>query len=433
VRDRRRAAAAVGEGTALTTVEARAARRLRRVDDDPLDAVRSSFLRLAERFDPAGAGGLRATFVVDVDGRGPTTVAVQDGRCFVSPGAAADPQARLGTDARTWLDLVDGRVDGIAAFLAGTLRIDGDLNLAARFETLFRPAPGATRLLRTRHTDVKGVRIESIVAGTGTPVLLLHGLGASKVSFLPTLDGLAGDRFEVHALDLPGFGKSDKPLPAGRRYSMAWMADVVHGYLIRNRIRSAHVVGNSMGGRIATELALRHPASVRSVVGLGSAVAFDEYRRIAPLLRLTRPQYLALAPVSLRRSWVEAGIRDLFHDPSRVPEANHRAAASDVLLSLREPGYRMAFASCARSLGMERAQGRGSYWTRLGTCNVPTYWIFGRHDRLVRHRYAERVREALPAAKVEMWHDCGHVPQFEFPDRVNDRVSSWLGRIEAGR
>jgi pimeloyl-ACP methyl ester carboxylesterase len=417
----------------LTKVEARTAKRLRRVGDDPLDDLRSSFLRLAERFDAGAAGSLRATYVVDVAGRAPTTVAVQDGRCFLSPGTAPDPDARLRSDASTWLDLVEGRVDGIAAFLAGRLVVEGDLALAARFETLFRPAPGATRVPRTRHTTVKGVEIESIVAGTGTPVLLLHGLGASKVSFLPTLDGLADDRFEVHALDLPGFGKSSKPLPAGRRYSMPWMADVVHGYLIRNRIRSAHVVGNSMGGRIATELALRHPGSVRSIVGLGSAVAFDEYRRLAPFLRVSRPQYLAAFPVAPKRSWIEAGIRDMFHDPSRVPAANHRAAAEDVARSFRDPGYRMALASCARSLGMERAEGRSSYWSRLGTCSVPSYWIFGRHDRLVRHRYAARVREALPAAKVELWNDCGHVPQFEHPERTNQRIASWLGRVEAGR
>ncbi len=416
----------------MTTTGARPIRRLH-VVDDPLEEVRSSFLRLAERFDPQEAGELTATFVIDVAGRGPTTIAVRDARCFVSPGLAPDPDARLTTDPVTWLDLVGGRVDGIAAFLAGRLKIEGDLNLAARFETLFRPVPGATRVLRTRRTNVRGVELESIVAGSGTPVLLLHGLGASKVSFLPTLDGLGGDRFEVHALDLPGFGKSSKPLPAGRRYTMAWMADAVHGYLIRNGIRSAHVVGNSMGGRIATELGLRHPGSVRSVVGLGSAVAFDEYRRIAPLLRVSRPQYLAVAPVRARRAWIEAGLRHLFHDPSRLPEANFHAAATDVMLSMREPGYRLALASCARNLGIEKGRGRNSYWEKLSACGVPTYWIFGRHDRLVHHRYAERVRASLPAAKVEMWDDCGHVPQFEHPDRVNDRVGAWLDRIEAGR
>lgn len=416
----------------MTSVEPRTIRALSTGVRAPHDRVRASLLRLAERFDPAAAGSLRATYVVTVADHDATTIAVHDGRCLVSPGVARDADARLATDAPTWLDLIEGRVDGIAAFLAGRLRIEGDLNLAARFETLFRPAAGAARVLATRRTSVRGVELESIVAGTGTPVLLLHGLGASKVSFLPTLDGLGGDRFEVHALDLPGFGKSGKPVPAGRRYSMAWMADAVHGYLAANGLSSAHVIGNSMGGRIATELGLRHPGAVRSIVGLGSAVAFDEYRRIAPLLRMTRPQYLAAAPLRARRSWIEAGIRQLFHDPSRVPDANYRAAANDVLLSLREPGYRMAFATCARSLGVERGRGRGSYWSRLATCAVPTYWIFGRHDRLVHHRYADRVRACLPTATVELWEDCGHVPQFEHPERVNDAVVDWLDRAGSG-
>jgi pimeloyl-ACP methyl ester carboxylesterase len=82
---------------------------------------------------------------------------------------------------------------------------------------------------------------------------------------------------------------------------------------------------------------------------------------------------------------------------------------------------------------MERGHGRRSYWDRLTACGVPTYWIFGRHDRLVHHRYADRVRTSLPAAKVEVWRDCGHVPQFEHPDRVTDRLTRWIDRIEAGR
>lgn len=422
-------------GAASTTRQ----RRLRAVEPDPLDRVRTSFLLLAERFRASEADGLAATFVVDITGRGPTTVAIRDGRCFVTPVGVPEPDARLHADPDTWLDLVEGRVDGIAAFLAGRLRIEGDLNLAARFETLFRPVQGASRVLRTLQTDVRGVRIESTVAGSGTPVLLLHGLGASKVSFLPTLDGLSrpepgiGSRFEVHSLDLPGFGRSSKPAPVGRRYTMGWLADVVHGYLIANRIHAAHVVGNSLGGRIATELALRHPGSVCSTVGLGAAVTFDGYRLVAPLLRLGQPHYLAATPVRVRRSWVEAGVRQLFHDPARVPADNFRAAADDVLRSLRDPGYRLATATCARNLGGERHRGRSAYWSRLATCEVPTYWIFGRHDRLVHHRYAERTRSALPAARVELWDDCGHVPQFEFPDRTTAAIVSWIDRIEAGR
>jgi pimeloyl-ACP methyl ester carboxylesterase len=416
----------------VTIAHPRTERALRAVGTDALDDVRSSFLRLAERFRPEEAGDLRATWSIEIAGRAPTTIEVHGGRCLVSPGEVADPVARLQTDATTWVDLVEGRIDGIAAFISGRLRVDGDLNLAVRLETLFAPGADAHRRLRTVRKDVRGVTTEAVVAGTGSPVLLLHGLGASKVSFLPTLDGLAADH-EVHALDLPGFGKSDKPMPAGRRYTMAWMADQVHGYLIRNRLREAHVVGNSMGGRIALELALRHPGSVRSVVGLGSAVAFDEYQRFASMLRLLRPQWLGMAPFPARRAWIEAGLREMFHDPSRVPADNFRAAADDVVATMGDRGYRLALLACARQLGAERAGGRSCFWKRMESLAVPSYWVFGRHDRLVNRRYAQRVEERLPAARVELWEDVGHVPQFEVPERTNEAILSWLGRIDAGR
>lgn len=405
-----------------------------RVSDlvDPSDDVRASFLRLAERFHPEEARGLDATFVIQVAGHSPMTVHVRDARCLVSPGLSRLAEATLHASSSTWLDLVEGRVDGIAAFLAGRLRIEGDLNLASRFETLFHPTPHATRVIRTRDTAVRGSRIESTVSGTGPPVVLLHGLGASKVSFLPTLDGLA-DRYEVHALDLPGFGKSSKPLPTGRRYSMAWHADAVHGYLEANELRDAHLVGNSMGGRIALETALRHPRSVRSVVGLGPAVGFDEYRLFGPLLRLTQAQWVGVMPSMVSRTMIENLVRDLFYDPSRVPTDNYEAAANDVLLSLRDPAHRLALLACARWLGAERARGRRAYWKRLAGLTLPSYWIFGTHDKLVSSRYAARVERILPAAKVEVWSEMGHVPQFESPDRTNEALDSWFSGVEAGR
>lgn len=403
--------------------------RSRAADSDPLEAAGSSFLRMAERFRPDQAGDLDATWVVDVEGRGPTSIHVRDTNCLVSPGAVEDPAATLATDPETWVDIVEGRTNGIRAFLEGRLRVEGDLNLALRLETLFHPGPGGRRDIQTRRTRVKGTTIESVVSGTGTPVLLLHGLGASKVSFLPTFDGLA-DHHEVHALDLPGFGKSDRPLPAGRRYTMAWMADQVHGYIVRNGLRQVHLVGNSMGGRIAVELALRHPSSVRSVVGLGSAVAFDEYQRLGHVLRLLQPHWAGVAPFPMRLAWVEGLLRDMFHDPSRVPAANLRAAAEEALALLAERGYRLALLACARRLCSERASGRKGYWRRLEKLSPPSYWIFGRHDVLVSHHYARRVEETLPAARVELWDDVGHVPQFEVPERTNESLLDWLARID---
>lgn len=392
------------------------------------DDVRPSLLRLVERFRPHQAGDLRARWGLDIRDAGAYTFHVRDGRCFVSAGRQGEVDATIHTDAATWLDLVSGRRDGIASFREGRLRVVGDLNLAVRFGTLFRPGPDAHRFLRHLRTAACGTEIDAIVAGRGSPVLLLHGLAASKVSFLPTLDGLA-DRYEVHALDLPGFGKSDKPLPTGSRYSARWMAETVWNYLRANGIRRAYLVGNSMGARIGLEVALRHPDRIGGLVGLGAAVAFDEYQRLAPFLRLVHSQWVGMAPFPVSRAAVRSTIDELFADPACLPPANLDAAADEFLRCLGDRRHRLAILACARHIAGERGNGRGSFWQRLEDLRVPSYWIWGGNDRLSSSRYAERVRERLPAARVEVWPGVGHVPQFEVPARTNDAIGGFFDTL----
>lgn len=395
--------------------------------------VRARMQHLRERFRPEIAGDLEATWDLELVDHGHWTFAVADGRLEVRQGAAGSAAvARLQTDATTLVALVDGRVDGIHAFLGGRLQIRGDLNLAVRFETLFRPGAHTTTPIEVRRSRVRGSTVlESLVTGHGRPVVLLHGLGANKISFVPTLVGLADAGCEVHALDLPGFGKSDKPLPAGRRYSMGWMADAVNGYLIRHGLRDAVLVGNSMGGRIAAEVALRNPRAVAGITGLGAAVAFDEWQRFGPWLARSQFQWGAALPPPIKPEWIASGIaRTLFADASRLPSDNYVAAAEDVLLSISDARYRMATAACARSLIRERAEGRGGFWHRLAGLSVPSLWIWGRRDQIVSSRYAERVERTVPGAEVHVWDGIGHVPQFEAPTETNDAILDFIERVD---
>ncbi len=392
------------------------------------DEVHDAHATLTERFDPLTADGLSVHVLVDLDDAGPTSIRIADGRCTIRTGVTpTDPAVVFRTDAGVWLDLIEGRIRGMDAFLAGALKVTGDLHLATRFETLFRRLPDQPRVEVT-HTRVRGLRLETLVAGEGAPVLLIHGLGANKVSFLPTVSALA-DRHEVHAIDLPGFGRSSRPTPVGRRYSMAWFADVVNGYLIARGLDAAHLIGNSMGGRIALEVALRHRRSVHSIVGLGPALGFDLTRPIAPLLRVLPSQWAGAAPLRVPRSSIEALVRSLFADPDVLPPEHHRAAADDVVATWQDPGHRLAVLAAARQLGMEPANGRAAYWRRLRGLTVPSYWIFGEQDRLVASRYAARVAAAVPDALVETWPGVGHVPQFEAPSRTAAAVTAWLERI----
>ena len=401
------------------------ARPLRR---DDATRVRAATLGLAARF--AGPADSAGEWQVDLPGTAHLTLKVADGRCAVVPGRAADPDVVLTTDADTWVDLAEGRTTGVRAFLSGALRVTGDLHRAVRLEALFRPVGPAHAVVRAERTRVGGLELASLAVGDGSPVVLLHGLAANSLSFLPTFDALS-DRHEVHVLDLPGFGRSDKPLPTGRRYHPAWMAEQVRRYLVEHRLGPVHVVGNSMGGRVALELGLRHPEVVRSVTGLSPAVAFDGFQPLRPLIALTRTQWLGLAPLPLRTHHLERFVGEMFHDPGSVPRQNITAAASDATDMLRDRRYRMAVMAAARHLGAEPARGRRSFWNRLEGLVPPSLWLFGEQDRIVPVRYAERVAAALPHAQVEVWRALGHVPQFERPDETHELLGRFLARADA--
>jgi pimeloyl-ACP methyl ester carboxylesterase len=127
-------------------------------------------------------------------------------------------------------------------------------------------------------------------------VLAIHGLGATKGSFLPTVVALS-EWFRVIALDLPGFGDFHKPI--GAPYDPRFFASACADLLDRLELDRVHVIGNSLGGRIALELALSRPRRVDRLALLASYLAWRRGRAWAPLVRLTRPE-LGLVQVAPR-------------------------------------------------------------------------------------------------------------------------------------
>jgi len=343
-------------------------------------------------------------------------------RVEVLPGpATAPPDVTLTLDATTLLALRRGRISGLRAFADGRLAVRGDLNLAASFEGRFALPGGRAPRSRVHELALPGRTLSVLTTGAGPDVLLLHGLGGAKTSFLPIAAALA-TRFRVHAIDLPGFGASTKPLLAP--YTARYFADTVREAMDALGIAKAHLVGNSMGGRIAIEVGLCHPERVRRLGLLCPAVAFVQ-RTYERVVRLARPE-LGLVPHALARPLVEGRLRSMFADPAAVDPALLEAAAEAFRRTYRSAGARAAFLTAARNLYLDPPFGARGFYPRLAELEAPALFVWGELDPLISAGNLRHVAEWLPRAEQVVLDGCGHVPQVERAAEVAALVQDFL-------
>ncbi len=379
----------------------------------------ASLKALVARYDREvfDTGGRRAR--VRLEGAGGTAwdAVLDDGAATLEE---ADPQTRpdalLKADEATWARIAKDLRSGMTAFRAGRLAVRHDLHLGVGFlaATAGAREDGA---LRFRQVPTAEGEISTMQAGEGPPVVLAHGLGASKASFLPTVGALAAHH-RVIAIDLPGFGDSAKPV--GPAYDAPYFARAVVALLDALDLDRASIVGNSMGGRVALELGLSHAERVDRLVLYAPSLAWLRDRPWAPLLRLVPPQLGLVHPAP--RPIVEAIARAV------TPGGGDGWAAAgldEFLRSYLDPRGRAAFYAAARNIYLEEPHGPDGFWTRLPSLQPPSLFVWGRHDQLVPLAFARHVRAALPGAEhLEL--NCGHVPQLERPKATHDATVRFL-------
>ncbi len=390
-------------------------------------AVERAFRSLPERFNgaPEGFDATYHLLLGDI-GRSWEVRATTHGARVRAGLTRRRPDVVIGTDAETWLQLREGELSGLEAFSQRRLYARGDLDLAVGFEGLFRLPNDRPPLLRVHRVPVGRHRISTLTMGAGTDVLLLHGLGATKTSFFDTAASLARSGYRVHALDLPGFGFSSK---APAQYGAKHFARIVVGVMDALAIDRAHLVGNSMGGRVALEIGLTHPHRVRSVGLLCPAVAFVR-RGWHPLVRMLRPEF-GMLPHSLGRKRVEAEFWSLFADRDLVDPVVGDVAVDEFERIYRSPLARFAFLSSARALYLDPPFGAEGFYPRLRELEPPALFVWGSEDKLIPSAFERHVREWLPSAEQITLDGLGHVPQVEAPERTNALLTRFLVRADA--
>jgi pimeloyl-ACP methyl ester carboxylesterase/putative sterol carrier protein len=395
-------------------------------DDIPAEpCIRAALLETFEHFSkrgPRGAiDGVRTAVVLD-DGTGSAwTVRLDRGRFALSEGRANDAETTISSDPLTLVGIVRGKRSGIDAFLRGRLSVRGNLSLALKLDGIFDRRERPSSRARPGRIVANGVDTFYLDAGSGPPVVVLHGLGASNASMLPTLQALADDH-RVLAPDLPGFGDSEKPHAA---YDPAFYARWLGAFLDAVGVSKASIVGNSMGGRVAIEMALVAPERVTKLALLAPSMAFRRFRQAVPIVRFLSPEMAAL-PLPFLRSHTHRGLRLLFARPDRLHHSWYEAAVDEFLRIFRTPRGRVSLFAAARQIYLERPFGPNGFWTRLERLRVESLFIWGDRDRLVPAAFAKHVEALLPNAVSEVLADCGHVPQFELPVETHDSIKRFF-------
>jgi pimeloyl-ACP methyl ester carboxylesterase len=322
-----------------------------------------------------------------------------------------DELRRIASDARFAMRLAAGR-----AQLPPPTPPDGP-------DPYGNPDPEWLRIDWQRHrreVDVVGARTNYVEMGEGPPLVLVHGLSGAWQSWLEQIPYLARTH-RVVAMDLPGFGGS--PMPPWE-ISIPSYGRFIRDLCERLGIERCSLVGNSMGGFIATELAITEPRRVDELVLVSAAGITWARARREPAALLGRLG-VAAAPLALkfqlsgirRPGLRHRAFRGVFHDPNSL---RRELLWENVVPALTSsPGYLDALTTL---FGYDIRD-------RLEEIEVPTLIVWGRNDRVVPVPAALSYKRRIGAnAELEIFDRCGHVPQIERPVRFNRVLERFLGR-----
>jgi pimeloyl-ACP methyl ester carboxylesterase len=262
---------------------------------------------------------------------------------------------------------------------------------------------------------VDGTPVNYIEMGEGPPLLLIHGLAGSWQNWLETIPYFARTR-RVLAPDLPGFG--DSPLPP-EKISMPGYGRLIDHFCASVEVERCSVIGNSMGGFIAAELAIAHPQRVDRLVLVSAAGITAEHQRNERALAVMRRFEAALAwasthpkPNFLLRPRGRQALRLVFAHPEKLP--------GPLLFEQAKGSGKPGFIDALDALSDYPLR------ERLERVSVPTLIIWGERDRLVPLRDADVFEELIPDARKLVYADTGHVSMLERPARFNRDVGAFL-------
>ena len=271
------------------------------------------------------------------------------------------------------------------------------------------------------------MRAHVLEAGTGTPILILHGGDGEAMNWAPLIAELQ-HRVHVFAVDRPGFGLSDAFDYRGVALR-PHASDFVTSVLDALGLQSATLVGGSMGGFFCLATALDHPERVNRLVLVGMVVGVSRAASLPLRILCGVP---GAAKLLLKRTTTVEGQRSQyrheFHiDPASVPDLYFRARAEGVA----RPGAAATFAQLLRRVGgLQGIRPEGYLGDELGKISCPSLFIWGDKDDLAPIADGRGVSARMPDSSFVTLEGIGHFPFLEAPVETYRLIVEFLGRAD---
>ncbi|MCC6584093.1 MAG: alpha/beta hydrolase [Chitinophagales bacterium] len=271
-------------------------------------------------------------------------------------------------------------------------------------------------LPNSKFINWNGTEIHYTESGSGFPILMIHGFGGSNRDFI-LLDSMVHDNYRVIRVDLPGFGLSDFPKQTEENPDYIKVYDDYFTFLLDTlHLDSCYVMGNSLGGLMSWNLAVKHPSVVKKLILFNSA-GYD----MAEVIKSANAKVFKYGIVQLL---LQKGIPKFF-----TKRGMQRVFYNKSLLTV------------------DREQRINDFWNRKGNMQqilnmassdkfldqnlikqiaCPTLIVWGKQDKVVHPKYAERFHSDIMKSRVIMYDSCGHVPMLERPLDVKRDVLKFL-------
>jgi len=295
-----------------------------------------------------------------------------------------------------------------------------------KFKEPMLPWPDLSRFSKKMEIAENDLILFAFCAGKqeNPALLMVHGLGDEADTWRHVIPPLS-EKFYVIAMDLPGFGRSDKP---NLKYTPSFMINGIINLMDACEIQKAVLMGSSLGGIFSHQIAIDHPDRVESLILIGGTLLPSISKGNWGIKLMALPLLGEWFYTKLRKDPDAAydSIRDVYYDLDHMPEEDREFLYERVNKRVWSDGQRRAYFSTLRELSAWMRKNQNNSVSLLKDLGLPTMVVRGEYDQLFSENNLEPLLKIQPNITKVTIQNAGHLPHQEKPDLFLEGINPWL-------